>query len=430
MAKGQALVDLITERINTDIAALSIRAWAMYFDGSVCEDGCGIGILLVSPRGATYSFSIRLSTTCINNLAEYEAVRKGMELLLEAGAEAVEIFRDSKLVISQLTEEYRCESESLFPLWVQLKELMVQFRYINFYWIPRTQNSEANDLAQMASGYKAVADRTDLQVHLLDQGDWRADIFNYFKDSARGAPKRIRYKAMRYVLIGDDLFYRTLEGLLLKCLGPVESNRLLQEVHEGTCGTHQSAHKMKWLIRRSGYYWPTMLQDCFKYYKGCQACQRFGKIQMVPASVMNPTVKLWPFRGWGMDMIGKINPDMPSWVEAVPMKSVASKNVINFVKEHVIHRFGIPQTITTDGGSVFISEEFLKFTTDMGIKLVRSSPYYAQANRQAEASNQSLIKLIKRKIDEYPRCWHGSYQRHCGHTVFHAMEQQKLLLIT
>jgi transposase InsO family protein len=121
-----------------------------------------------------------------------------------------------------------------------------------------------------------------------------------------------------------------------------------------------------------------------------------------------------------MDMIGKINPPpsrghqfilaitdyFTKWVEAVPMKSVASKDVINFVKEHVIHRFGIPQTITTDGGSVFISEEFKKFAADMGIKLIRSSPYYAQANGQAEASNQSLIKLIKRKIDEYPKRWH------------------------
>jgi transposase InsO family protein len=88
------------------------------------------------------------------------------------------------------------------------------------------------------------------------------------------------------------------------------------------------------------------------------------------------------------------------------MKSVASKDVINFVKEHVIHRFRIPQTITIDGGSVFISEEFKKFTTDMGIKLIRSSPCYAQANGQAEASNQNLIKLIKRKIDEHPRHWH------------------------
>jgi ribonuclease HI len=159
--KGQALADLIAERISSDIAALSVRAWAMYFDGSACGDGCSIGILLVSRRGAAYSFSIRLSTPCTNNLAEYEAVRKGMELLLEAGAEAVEIFWDSKLVISQLTEEYRCESESLFPLWEQCQELMAQFRYINFYWIPRMENSEANDLAQMASGYKAVADRTN-----------------------------------------------------------------------------------------------------------------------------------------------------------------------------------------------------------------------------------------------------------------------------
>jgi ribonuclease HI len=97
--KGQALADLIAERINTNIATPSLRAWAMYFDGSFCEDECGIGILLVSPRGVTYSFSIRLPAPCTNNLAEYEAVRRGMELLVEADAEAVEVFGDSKLVI-------------------------------------------------------------------------------------------------------------------------------------------------------------------------------------------------------------------------------------------------------------------------------------------------------------------------------------------
>jgi hypothetical protein len=59
-----------------------------------------------------------------------------------------------------------------------------------------------------------------------------------------------------------------------------------------------------------------------------------------------------------------------------------------------------------NGGSVFISKEFRKFAADVGIKLIRSSPYYAEANGQAEASNQSLIKLIKRKIDEHPRHWH------------------------
>jgi hypothetical protein len=45
--KGQALADLIAKRINTNVATLSVCAWAMYFDGSACEDGCGVGILLV-----------------------------------------------------------------------------------------------------------------------------------------------------------------------------------------------------------------------------------------------------------------------------------------------------------------------------------------------------------------------------------------------
>jgi ribonuclease HI len=51
--------------------------------------------------GGNVFFSIKLPTACTNNLAEYEAVCKGMELLLEAGAEAVEIFGDSKLVMAQ-----------------------------------------------------------------------------------------------------------------------------------------------------------------------------------------------------------------------------------------------------------------------------------------------------------------------------------------
>jgi hypothetical protein len=74
---------------------------------------------------------------------------------------------------------------------------------------------------------------------------------------------------------------------------------------------------------------------------------------------MNPIIKPWPFRGWGMDMIGKISPPsskghqfilaitdyFTKWVEAVPMKSVASRDVIQFVKEHVIHRFGFPRPL-------------------------------------------------------------------------------------
>ena len=61
--------------------------------------------------------------------------------------------------------------------------------------------------------------------------------------------------------------------------------------------------------------------------------------------------------------------------------------MVDFVKEHIVYRFGIPQTITTDHGTMFTSEEFGDFAASMGIKLLNSSPYYAQDNGQAEASN-------------------------------------------
>jgi hypothetical protein len=82
------------------------------------------------------------------------------------------------------------------------------------------------------------------------------------------------------------------------------------------------------------------------------------------------------------------------------------KEVIEFITEHIIHRFGIPQTLTTDQGTSFMSKEARKFAKLYKIKLFNSSPYYAQANGQAKSSNKTLIKLIKKNIEESPRRWH------------------------
>ena len=58
------------------------------------------------------------------------------------------------------------------------------------------------------------------------------------------------------------------------------------------------------------------------------------------------------------------------WVEAIPLKMVTSKNMVDFVKEHIVYCFGIPQTITTDQGIMFTSEEFRDFAASIGIKLL------------------------------------------------------------
>ena len=85
-------------------------------------------------------------------------------------------------------------------------------------------------------------------------------------------------------MIDDELYRRTAEDLLLKCLDSDQTKVAMGEVHEGICGTHQSAPKMKWLLRRAGFYLPSMISDCFKYYKGCEEYQWFGDLQLIPAN--------------------------------------------------------------------------------------------------------------------------------------------------
>jgi hypothetical protein len=68
------------------------------------------------------------------------------------------------------------------------------------------------------------------------------------------------------------------------------------------------------------------------------------------------------------------------WIEAVPLKNMTYKEVIHFISEHIIHKFGIPQTLIMDQGSSFMSHQVREFAECPKIKLLSSSPYYAQAN--------------------------------------------------
>ena len=94
------------------------------------------------------------------------------------------------------------------------------------------------------------------------------------------------------------------------------------------------------------------------------------------------------------------------WFEEIPLVNVDQENVIEFIQKHIIYRFGIPETITTDQGSVFIGRKMQEFATEMGFKLLTSTPYYAQANGQVEAENKVIISLIKKHVGKKPKNWH------------------------
>jgi transposase InsO family protein len=93
-------------------------------------------------------------------------------------------------------------------------------------------------------------------------------------------------------------------------------------------------------------------------------------------------------------------------MDIVPLKNMTHKEVIHFILEHIVHRFGIPQTLTIDKGSSFMSHQVREFVESLKIKLLSSSSYYAQANGQAKSNNKTLIKRIKKKTEEHPKRWH------------------------
>jgi hypothetical protein len=141
-----------------------------------------------------------------------------------------------------------------------------------------------------------------------DHRDWRRGIIEYLENPGCSRAKKIRWLALKYTIINEELYRHTLDDILLKCLGEEQARLAMDKVHEGICGTHQSAPKMKWVLRRAGLYWPTMMDDCIRYKKGCEMCQRFGDIQTTPANELHPIVKPWPFRVWSLDFVGEIHP--------------------------------------------------------------------------------------------------------------------------
>ncbi|KAK4407978.1 hypothetical protein Sango_0378800 [Sesamum angolense] len=139
----------------------------------------------------------------------------------------------------------------------------------------------------------------------------------------------------------------------------------MEEAHSGICGAHQSGPKLHFRIKRMGYYWPTMVKDCMDYARRCQACQFHANLIHQPPEPMHPTVASWPFDAWGLDVVGPLtkswrslvysgyNRLFPKWAEVVPLKEVKKENVADFIRTHIIYRYGVPRYIINDNGKPF-----------------------------------------------------------------------------
>ncbi|XP_049354423.1 uncharacterized protein LOC125818960 [Solanum verrucosum] len=144
----------------------------------------------------------------------------------------------------------------------------------------------------------------------------------------------------------------------------------------------------------------------------------------------------WPFVAWGMDVIGPIEsvasngawgmdiirPIEPAafnghrfilifidyftkWVEAASYKSVTKKVVVDFVRNNLICRFGVPESIITDNGENLNSHLIREICKQFNIIHRNSTAYRPHMTRAVEAANKNIKNILRKKIDNH-RGWH------------------------
>ena len=157
------------------------------------------------------------------------------------------------------------------------RHLLKNFEVVNIRHIPRLENQVANHLAQIASGYKVSKEKLQQEIEVrgrvastklspidleittlrntdhenfeisfidnLTEQDWRKPIVDYLQNPVASIERKIKYRALSYILMGNELFNKTPEGVLLKCLSETEAYIALSTTHVGECGAHQVGHK-------------------------------------------------------------------------------------------------------------------------------------------------------------------------------------------
>ncbi|XP_071688410.1 uncharacterized protein [Rutidosis leptorrhynchoides] len=220
--------------------------------------------------------------------------------------------------------------------------------------------------------------------------------------------RKNRMKAPMYMLRDGVLFKKSFTAPLLRCVGPVEVETIVMEVHEGTCGMHSGFRTVVGKIMRLGYFWPSMYRDTKEIIKACASCQRHApKIHMSAHELIHVT-SAWPFYKWAIDLVGPF-PDgkhlvvaidfFTKWVEAKPLKSTTGKQIVNFVWEKIVCHFGIPHEIVSDNSKQFAHDPFRSWCDGLNIKQTFSSVAHPQANGQVKVTNKDIVAGIRARLD-------------------------------
>ena len=171
----------------------------------------------------------------------------------------------------------------------------------------------------------------------------------------------------------------------------------LRKIHQG----HQGFQKCRSRVS-TAVWWPGISRALEDFIKACPECQ-----QTVPAHrepLLSTSLPSHPWEKLAMDLFdlkGKsyiLLVDYYSrFVEVQQLQATTTSSVISFLKP-IFARYGIPTTLISDNGPQFTSAEMRQFAETYGFCHITSSPYYPQANGQAERTVRTIKNLLQNAI--------------------------------
>ncbi|XP_070039602.1 uncharacterized protein [Nicotiana tomentosiformis] len=91
--------------------------------------------------------------------------------------------------------------------------------------------------------------------------------------------------------------------------------------------------------------------------------------------------------------------------EAASYKAITKKIVADFVRDRIVCRFGVPESIITDNAANLNSDLMKAMYETFKIKHRNSTTYMSQMNGAVEAANKNVKKILRKMVDNYKQ-WH------------------------
>jgi ribonuclease HI len=136
----------------------------MNFDGSKMLGGLGASVVFTSPKGDKLLYVLQIHFRASNNVAKYEALVHGLKLAKEIGIRRILCFRDSDLVVHQVSGEWDAKDPNMASYRFYVQQLYGFFEACEFHHVPRANNDEADRLSKIGSTKQEIPAGVSLEV--------------------------------------------------------------------------------------------------------------------------------------------------------------------------------------------------------------------------------------------------------------------------